>query len=418
MASLYKKPVILKDPVTGKKKKTKSKKYWGQFKDALGRLRRVPLAVDKFAAQAMLNELVKKVEREVAGLVDPADEQRKRPLYKHVAEFHAYLVNRGISEKQVMETIRKLQKMIDERKWRSIPDISATGALEYLGNLRREGLSAQTYNHYLKAAKQFTRWMVRDRRTPVDPLAHLTRLNVKTDRRHDRRALSDEEFVRLVEAARSSTRMIEGICGADRAVMYILASWTGFRKGEIGSLTLRSLRLDDNPPTATVAACFSKHRREDTQVLHPELVILLKEWLTTKKQLGSDQILFPVCNRVPGCWDRKTHKMIERDLMAARDKWLEDEKDEKKKAAKTQSDFLCYCNHDGLFADFHSMRHLFITSLERAGIRPKMAQVLARHSDIRLTLGVYTHVELHDQTAAIGALPGPPTTTKNQKMAL
>jgi hypothetical protein len=37
-----------------------------------------------------------------------------------------------------------------------------------------------------------------------------------------------------------------------------------------------------------------------------------------------------------------------------------------------------------------------------------MAQTLARHSDVRLTLGVYTHVELHDQTAAIQALPAPP----------
>ncbi len=37
-----------------------------------------------------------------------------------------------------------------------------------------------------------------------------------------------------------------------------------------------------------------------------------------------------------------------------------------------------------------------------------MAQTLARHSDIRLTLGVYTHVTVHDQTAAVGALPGPP----------
>jgi len=37
-----------------------------------------------------------------------------------------------------------------------------------------------------------------------------------------------------------------------------------------------------------------------------------------------------------------------------------------------------------------------------------MAQTLARHSDIRLTLGVYTHVELHDQTAAIHSLPAPP----------
>jgi len=33
-----------------------------------------------------------------------------------------------------------------------------------------------------------------------------------------------------------------------------------------------------------------------------------------------------------------------------------------------------------------------------------MAQTLARHSDIRLTLGVYPHVELHGQTAAIEAL--------------
>ena len=37
-----------------------------------------------------------------------------------------------------------------------------------------------------------------------------------------------------------------------------------------------------------------------------------------------------------------------------------------------------------------------------------MAQTLARHSDIRLTLGVYTQVGLHDQSAAIAMLPGPP----------
>ena len=56
----------------------------------------------------------------------------------------------------------------------------------------------------------------------------------------------------------------------------------------------------------------------------------------------------------------------------------------------------------------HGLRHLCISSLERAGVKPKMAQTLARHSDIRLTLGVDTHVELHDQTAAIEALPPPP----------
>ncbi len=48
----------------------------GQYKDATGRLRRQPLAIDKAAAQAMLNEIVRNVEREKAGLIDPTDAQR------------------------------------------------------------------------------------------------------------------------------------------------------------------------------------------------------------------------------------------------------------------------------------------------------------------------------------------------------
>ena len=54
MANLYKKPVTAKDPKTGKKTKARSKKWWGRYKDALGVDRRVPLARDKAAAQAML----------------------------------------------------------------------------------------------------------------------------------------------------------------------------------------------------------------------------------------------------------------------------------------------------------------------------------------------------------------------------
>ena len=48
---------------------------------------------------------------------------------------------------------------------------------------------------------------------------------------------------------------MESRSGLDRAMLYIVAAWTGFRKGEIGSLTLCSLHLDDDPPTATVEAC-------------------------------------------------------------------------------------------------------------------------------------------------------------------
>lgn len=407
MASLYRKPVVRTDRTTGKKIKTKSKKWWGQYKDASGKLRRHPLSVDKVAAQAMLNEIVRRVEREKAGIGDPTDEQRRRPLTQHLAEYADYLSNRDVTPKQVKESRSQIQKMILSCKWKLVGDITATSALEFLGDLRRQGRSAQTHNHYLKSAKAFTRWLVRDRRTLVDPLAHLSKLNVRTDRRHDRRALSPEEVGRLLDAARNGKR-VEGISGPDRAMMYALAGWTGFRKGEIGSLTLRSLDLGGEPPTATVAASFSKRRRTDTQVLHPELVRQLRAWLATKPDLTSDEPLLPVSGRAPGGTDRKTHKMMQHDLAAARKKWVDEATTETERIGREKSDFLTYCDHAGLYADFHSCRHLFITNLERAGIRPKMAQSLARHSDIRLTLGVYTHVELHDQTAAIGSLPGPP----------
>ena len=75
---------------------------------------------------------------------------------------------------------------------------------------------------------------------------------------------------------------------------------------------------------------------------------------------------------------------------------------------REKSDFLLYRNTAGRYADFHATRHTFISNLSRCGVRPKLAQTLARHSDINLTMQVYSHVELEDQNAAIAALPGPP----------
>lgn len=43
--------------------------------------------------------------------------------------------------------------------------------------------------------------------------------------------------------------------------------------------------------------------------------------------------------------------------------------------------------------------------MARAGVTPKVAQTLARHSTITLTMDRYAHVALADQTAALDALP-------------
>jgi len=97
----------------------------------------------------MLNEIVRRVEREKAGLIDPTDEQRKRPLKEHLADFKNNLKNKAVTPKQIGESTRQIAKIIAGCKWWMIGDISATGTLEFLGQLRRDGRSAQTYNHYL-----------------------------------------------------------------------------------------------------------------------------------------------------------------------------------------------------------------------------------------------------------------------------
>lgn len=185
MASLYKKPVIVTDPKTGQKIKTKSKKWWGRFRDENDAERRVPLAVDKAAAQAMLNELVKKAERRAAGVVDRFDEHRKRPIAEHLVDFEKHLETKGNSPEQVKLVAMRCRRIVAACRASFIGDLSASRVQAYLADLREnENKSTQTSNHYLRAIKQLTRWLVKDRRAADDPLAHMAMLNVsKSGRR-------------------------------------------------------------------------------------------------------------------------------------------------------------------------------------------------------------------------------------------
>ena len=72
MAHLFKPTYSKVDPATGEKKLRRLRKWYGTYKDADGKSKRVPLCEDKSAAQAMLVEIMRKVERQAVGLVDPA----------------------------------------------------------------------------------------------------------------------------------------------------------------------------------------------------------------------------------------------------------------------------------------------------------------------------------------------------------
>jgi hypothetical protein len=108
----------------------------------------------------------------------------------------------------------------------------------------------------------------------------------------------------------------------------------------------------------------------------------------------------------PGTWTEKAAKMIRKDLEAARSAWIaEVADDEAEREDREASLFLMYSDDEGCVADFHSLRHTFVTMLVQSGVAPKLAQSLARHSSITLTMDRYAHVGLYDRSAALERIP-------------
>jgi integrase len=64
-----------------------------------------------------------------------------------------------------------------------------------------------------------------------------------------------------------------------------------------------------------------------------------------------------------------------------------------------------YMDDQGRQADFHALRHTFGTNLSLAGVLPRVAMEAMRHSDLRLTMKVYTDASLLPTAAAIDKLP-------------
>jgi hypothetical protein len=51
-------------------------------------------------------------------------------------------------------------------------------------------------------------------------------------------------------------------------------------------------------------------------------------------------------------------------------------------------------------ADFHALRHIFITNLANGGVHPSVAQSLARQSTITRTMDRYSHTLVGEQGEA------------------
>ena len=89
----------------------------------------------------------------------------------------------------------------------------------------------------------------------------------------------------------------------------------------------------------------------------------------------------------------------------ARKAWLESHQTTQEREDAAKGTFLAIQDESGRWVDFHALRHTFITGLVTGGVNPKVAQALARHSVITLTMDRYTHLYAGNLAAALDVLP-------------
>jgi len=375
MAYIFRPTYARTDPRTGKKVRRKLKKWHIRYRCPDGRVLRVAGYTDKEATKQLAARLEKKAARQQEGMVDPFEEHRRRPVTEHLADFRRYLEAKGNTTKHARQTCTRAQTLASGCRFVRLSDLSASVMVEWLAGERTAShMGIQTSNYYLRDFKSFLAWLIKDRRMGENPMAHLSPMNANVEERLERRALQPKEFAAFVEAA-GKGKAFRGLTGSDRVVVYTLAAYTGFREGELGSLTPASFNLNADSPTVTAQAAYSKRRRKDVQPLRPDVAEMMRLYIADKPQ---DQRLWP------GSWANKGAEMVRRDLAAAG---------------------IPFKDGAGRVFDFHAIRHQFISSLAAAGVHPKVAQNLARHSTITLTMDRYTHLGLLDQTAALDKLP-------------
>jgi integrase len=448
MAQLFRKQTVVyrtpegkkcsKDVPGAMKKVLRSRKWYGTIGG-----KAVPLCTDKAKAKQMLAKLTSDAALAGVGLGDPYAEHRKRPLVKHLADFRQELEARDNVPRYISEVISRLTALLEGCGFVFIQDLNASRVMDWLADLRRkgqprvplepgkewftpkeaaavlglkpgsvasavrrnrlaasgqgkarrfprgtvealqdrmcQGASVATSNQYLTHVKSFCRWLVKDRRMGNNPLAHLEAGNEQVDRRHDRRELTADELRKLLQATQSSDWVFRGLTGRDRFHLYAVACGTGFRASGLASLTPESFYLDASRPTVTLAARRNKARKPCVQPLPQEVAALLRDYL---KDRPAGQ---PVWG---GTWarDGKGAEMLRTDLEAAGIPYE-------------------IPGPDGpLYADFHALRHSYITALGRGGVDLRTAQELAGHSTPVLTAR-YSHRHLYDLASAVEKLP-------------
>jgi len=300
----------------------------------------------KHHAEELLKRHVEELENELLGFGKPKAmrDTAALPIEKMLAVYRAELEARGRGGKHSSAVFHGISRVCGECGWKRLGDITA----EAVGRWRaKQTMAPKTSNEYLAMFSAFFNWLERNGQWQGNPLKAVVKAETRGRQRRERRALSDDEINRLVQ---SSGR---------RGVVYLVAAFTGLRRGELKALDWCDVELDGETPCLRIRASTTKNKNRATLPLLPPLVEALRDLRDSKSSAVGKVFHY----RVP--------------MMATF-------RDDLETAGIPFEDTL------GRRVDFHALRKTFCTVLQRSGVFMRSAQELMRHRDPRLTNENYT----------------------------
>ncbi|MBL9033101.1 MAG: tyrosine-type recombinase/integrase [Phycisphaerae bacterium] len=418
-----------------------TKAYIAKFRDAAGFWVERPTGCsDETAARAVLAQLVRRAELIRAGVITPEEDAASRhgaeSIETNLDAWRDHLRLKGSTEHWYTQARRRVARVATDRGVKRLRDFTAATVERWLRDQADTGMSAGTRNGYRQACVTFVNWCVRAARLTHNPLLAVAVDDQRADTRRQRRALTEEELARLLDAAQrrpladamtvrrgdakgqaqaklsAATRENLLRIGRERALIYKTLVLTGLREGELASITVGQVDLgggDARVPHIALNARDEKNRRGSEIPLRTDLAADIRSWLADRlawaqqaasdadepipATLPSDEALFDVPDGLIRIFDR--------DLVFAGLARIE------KRGGK---DVVVKTDDRGRTIDIHALRHTFATHLSKAGVPLRTARAAMRHSDPSLTANVYTDPKLLDVAGAVASLPDLPLT--------
>jgi integrase len=384
---------------------TRAATYTAKYRDHDGRVVERPTGCkDEQAARQMLAGWEREVERVRAGTLDPGELDTARraaaPVAEHLAAHEQALVAGDTSAGYRANVRRAVTRLAAECGFVSLADLARGPVERWLAARVGDGMSARTRNYYRESLIAFANWCVAGGRLRDHDFDRLPKADKKADPRRQRRALTEGELSRLLavvaarplaeartirrgrrkgeQVAKLSDGLVERLnrVGRERALIVKTLVLTGLRANELRTLAVGQLDLTPGGECLHLDAADEKSREGNTVALRGDLAADLRAWLGHTSCTEPTAPLFVV----PAGFLR----ILDRDLKAAGIPKRDDR---------------------GRTVDVHALRTTFGTLLSKAGVSPRTAQQAMRHSDIKLTMGVYTDPRLLDTRGAVEKLP-------------